>query len=371
MTDETTAAPGDEAGQPGSPAPNGAGEPPPATRPWRPWLGPAIASGVLALTILLLSLPSVLIFPRSVRLDDAAVKETGDALEERVTKLKALLGAGVCRLNDGGLRLLDPKPDGPTQNDLDNMFPPEIDPRRKDPDTNRGGPAPSQSAFLDKVDQGVSLVLAGRSSGTSFFISPELAVTNAHVVDPLKVGDKVVIVNKAAGKSMEAVIQATTGVGRTGEPDFALLRLEGGAKAPGLIPVAATPQRSQTVIAAGYPGIILESDPNFQAVINGDVSHVPDASTWPGMVAHVQHPLNVDVIVHSASTFPGNSGGPLLDRCARATGVNTFILDSGGRGLNYALGSGDLAGWLTEQGVEVQADPTPCAPTAGAPDEQQ
>lgn len=330
----------------------------------RPWVAPAIACAVLAAVILVLLIPGLLIFPTvSGSQPPVASVEANAALEQRAKELRNLLSIGVCEI-DGQLRLRNETPGGPTQQQLDNISPPEL--KRPDPTLpeDPGNPATQQSSLLDTIDKGVSLILTEKSSGTGFFIASDLVVTNAHVAKG-PVGSRVHVVNKAIGRPVEAVIEATSGVGKYGEPDFALLRLQG-ATAPVVLKVAPTPSRTQTVIAAGYPSLVLDTDPNYRALLQGDVSTLPDATTSSGMVAHVQKPEGTDVVVHSAELAPGNSGGPLLDRCGRVTGVNTFItfeMDIG-RGLNYSLASGELVKWLQANGAGVQVASAPCRPAA-------
>lgn len=334
-------------------------------RPHRPWFAPAIACAVLGAIILFLLIPGLLIYPQAsaTGLSPAVAAEANAALEQRAKELRSLLSAGVCKA-EGRLKLQKATPGGPTQQDLDNAVPPELAPAAPTPPGQPNDPtAPTQqSSLLDTIDKGVSLILVEKGSGTGFFIAPDLIVTNAHVATG-QVGSRVYVVNKTIGKPVEAIIEATSGVGASGTPDFALLRVQG-ATAPAVLSIAPTPSRTQTVIAAGYPGMILDTDPNYRALMGGDITHLPDATTSSGMVAHVQKPQGTDVVVHSAELAPGNSGGPLLDRCGRVTGVNTFITFQKdiGRGLNFSLASGELAAWLQTKGVSFTSDNSPCRP---------
>lgn len=358
-----------EGGQPGSQGTAVVG-------PHRPWLGPAIAAGVLAAVILLLLIPNVLIYPRALAaapsLPAGVVEKSNEALEERAKKLRALVQSGVCEA-DGRYRLMNPTPGGPSQQDLDNIIPPELS-ENAPADPTAPADAQSQNAFLDTVDKGVSLIFVPQGQmmgmGTGFFISPDLVVTNAHVADA-PVGSRVQVLNKAIGKPVEAVIEATSGYGETGQRDFALLRLQG-ATAPKVLSIAATPERMQTIVAAGFPGIIMDTDPNFQSLMRGDFSHLPDPSTSSGMVTHVQDQRDPQVVIHNAQMAKGNSGGPLLDRCGRVGGVNTFIASFNDQSrLNYSLGSESLIVWLRENNVNVTADTAACAPSAPAVEEQE
>jgi len=367
-----------------TPPSTGADDAKPKVAPYLPWRGPAIASGVVAAVILILLIPNMLIYPAAQTgptLSPDALAGSNQALEERADKLRKLLQGGVCKV-DGSFRLGNPQPGGATQSDLDEVLPPELnrDARNRAPqvpgaeDAAGGAPPQNQSAFLDTIDKGVSLVVIPKgegkvSMGTGFFIAPDLVVTNAHVVDA-PVGQRAQVFNKTIGKPVDAVIEATSGFGEMGAQDFALLRLQG-ATAPVVLKVAPTPGRTQTVVAAGFPGIIMDTDPNFQALLRGDFSHLPDASTTSGMVTHVQNQA-AEVVVHSAQIAQGNSGGPLLDRCGRVTGVNTFVASFRDQSrLNYSLGANSLTAWLKQNGVNLAVDGSACKPAPTAPEEQQ
>ncbi len=363
-----------------TPAPAGDPSAPVVARPHRPWLGPAIASGVVAAVILLLLIPNVLIYPRPAVaghvLPPGALEESNAALEERARTLRALVQSGVCEA-DGRYRLTAPTPGGPTQEDLDNVMPPELSESAPTSPAAPGAPgnlaqSQNQNAFLDTVDKGVVLVdVPGKGSGTGFFIASDLVVTNAHVAD-VPLGSRVKVLNKAIGKPADAIVEASSGHGPVGQRDFALLRLQG-ASAPKVLSLATTPERMQAIVAAGFPGIIMDTDPNYQALSRGDFTHMPDPSTSSGMVTHVQASQGGDVIVHSAQIAKGNSGGPLMDRCGRVSGVNTYIIrreDDHSR-MNYALSSDALVTWLKENNVTVTADTSACTPSAGTPAEQE
>jgi S1-C subfamily serine protease len=351
---------------------------------YRPWRGPAIASGIVAAVILLLLIPNMLIYPAAQTggaISPELMAGSNQALEERAEKLRKLLQGGVCKA-DGNFRLGNPQPGGATQSDLDEVLPPELnrDARSQAPQepgaeqADADAASQNPSGLLDTIDKGVSLVVMAKgegkaSMGTGFFIAPDLVVTNAHVVDA-PVGQRAQVFNKTIGNPVDAVIEATSGFGEMGNQDFALLRLQG-ATAPTVLKIAPTPGRTQTVVAAGFPGIIMDTDPNFQALLRGDFSHLPDASTTSGMVTHVQKQA-AEVVVHSAQIAQGNSGGPLLDRCGRVTGVNTFVASFRDQSrLNYSLGANSLNDWLKQNNVNVAVDDSACKPGPSAPDEQQ
>ena len=59
----------------------------------------------------------------------------------------------------------------------------------------------------------------------------------------------------------------------------------------------------------------------------------------------------------------GSSGGPIVDSCGRAIGMNTYIAvdeQQSGR-VSYALAAGGLAGFLRQAGVPAVVQAGQCA----------
>lgn len=81
------------------------------------------------------------------------------------------------------------------------------------------------------------------------------------------------------------------------------------------------------------------------------------------------HVGNTRIITHSASISPGNSGGPLVDACGRAVGVNTFISYDGesAQRLNFSLDANSAAEFLDRNGVTPTVDAGQCLPARDLP----
>jgi S1-C subfamily serine protease len=223
----------------------------------------------------------------------------------------------------------------------------------------------SGAALALRLEQATAIVIvAGPNdlgTGTGFFISPNLLVTNRHVVEE-SAGKKLFLTSKALGSLRKATVLQVTRSSVPGSPDFALLRMDDGV-APGSLDMALEITKLASVVAAGYPGVVLRGDASFQRLLKGDLSAAPDLNLTQGAVQSLQAgEAGMALIVHTASIAKGNSGGPLVDGCSRVVGVNTFINvdQSQSAKINYAIRSQAMASFLQSAGASVRADPRPC-----------
>jgi S1-C subfamily serine protease len=200
----------------------------------------------------------------------------------------------------------------------------------------------------------------GLSTGTAFFVSPELLVTNRHVVegaDPTRL----IVASKRLGTASRVELVASSPPGDAAAPDFALLRLRAGT-APAVAPVAAGGEKLTPVVAAGYPGLGLVSDAGFRRLLDGDLTSAPDLNMNRGEIRSVQLLGGITRLIHTADVLKGYSGGPLLDGCGRVIGVNTFIQVDQAQGgkLNNATSTGDLLAFLAAHRVRLPLDTRDC-----------
>ncbi len=95
-----------------------------------------------------------------------------------------------------------------------------------------------------------------------------------------------------------------------------------------------------------------------------------------GLISAVQNlPSGLVVMPHTAAISRGNSGGPLVDRCGRVVGVNTFGFFNAEQGerVSYAQKVDSLLAFLAANNVTIAevtgaCTPAPVAPAAaGAP----
>ena len=347
----------------------------------------AIACCGAGVALLLLLIPNVLRYTAAAS-SETATDASGEAMILNYQRRQRLLQAALsdpCRVLvpvDGNLLL----PPSPTQIVVGPDLPgaPSTPIQRGDagrPPSSAPPPispsAPATAGPMDlasRIEAGVVLVVADESVGSGFFISSELIVTNQHVTagasDVLVASKKVGILRaKVIGRGVEDETR-----------DFSLLRVAPqGDAIPFEFAVPAAPL--SPVIAAGFPGLYLATDPVFQHLKNGDWDAVKDLAPifQSGVVSHLQrHPeAETTLVLHSAEISPGNSGGPLVDYCGRVIGVNTFLRSDRRLAVTarYALGADGLKKFLEPFGVHPSLAGDPCMPrvaqqAASAPSSQ-
>lgn len=189
----------------------------------------------------------------------------------------------------------------------------------------RSGPAaPCTSRHARRPGRPAGRAGQGLQTGTGFFVTNELLVTNRHVVEQ-STGRYVLVVSQSLGSARRAQVLGLTPGTEAGSPDFALLKLADGS-APGRLSLSQDVQKLDEVVAAGYPGMVVASDSSFERLTHGDLSAAPDLNLTQGVVQSLQRDASgTGLVVHTAPIAKGNSGGPLVDACGRVVGVNTFV----------------------------------------------
>lgn len=180
-------------------------------------------------------------------------------------------------------------------------------------------------AQLADVGRRATVVLtSGPCQGSAFFVTPELLLTNAHVVCAETAEARV------GGRAVPAAI-----VQIDDELDVALLRAEGAGGTPLRLADVMGVRAGDRVAAAGAPG-------------GRDVSVVPGVVTLP--LTRIWGVLHIEA---HASLSQGNSGGPLLDARGEAIGVISKRRAAGGRPVALALPLDYVAPWLPA-GIAVE-----------------
>jgi len=209
----------------------------------------------------------------------------------------------------------------------------------------------------------------GIGHGSGFFLTGDLVMTNAHVVQGASPG-QIFVMSASMGRAMPAqLVSMTRGPGggdvEPGQMDFALLRLP--QPVPGAQPLAFTPsvEKLTEVVAAGYPASVVRLEGGMRELAEGRLGTPPELVLTRGSISTIQR-LDSGLVVmpHSADISPGNSGGPLIDTCGRVVGINTFVSHATtvADRVKYAQKADNALSWLGQQNVQAQVKSDACQP---------
>ena len=349
----------------------------------------AIATGVAAILALLLALPGVLATPVPIKADDDGIARAQDitrAMADKVDQARSALAAAQCNpdgsigpVNGGGSGQLPPAPVPIRQGDAQPQGSMSLVARRatesvvfiltctgratwaEDHKDDKEASSPLPCPDPDGSGTAGDLVVAG--SGSGFFIAPKRIATNTHVIKDAKA---VFVTSRTLGRVSRGEVLASTVKTRVADPDFAIIGIDLD-NSPAPIGLTSATSRLQNVVAAGYPGVIISEDAQLGRLLKGDSSAAPELTTFPGFVTLTMNQGQaVPLIFSSAAIGHGNSGGPLLDLCGRAVGVNTLgwsgSAEDTGYKVNVAEGATALAAFLGEHQIDGAIDPSACTP---------
>ena len=359
---------------------------------WLYWVPLMVLIVLLLSAILWLLLPGNRLFPVTTPIqseeaakEEALLKEENQALIDRIERLREAREGAVCRA-DGALELPGGhSPEGAllppvTEPGAETQEPPSVLPGKPDalvtPAPERviptspesGGEAPSaDTATLNALIESSTVVVLGKgpngtSLGSGFFIGPDLVITNHHVIDGMT---QTFVTGASLGEVARAEVLASKGPFETTGGDFALLRVAGVQNQAFTVrlPSVSSSLRLNNVYAAGFPDDVMSSDAQFQGLVSGDGTAVPDVFITTGIVNSEQDWEGGErVILHSAAISSGNSGGPLLDACGQVIGVNTFVRTGPMRSVNIALTTQAMSAFLQQNGHAVTETTASCEP---------
>lgn len=352
---------------------------------WR-WI-PLLALIVMTLLGIVLSWwPGILLYPerQAVDAEDMARigEEHNEALRDRRDRLRAALDVAVCT-PDGKVEFPNIlKPAGGEAESQTPVTPDDLiapNPERVQVAVEDG----QSTDLLSYIEARTAMVLVaydnGVGSGSGFFITPNLFVTNAHVVHGKAIDEKsqdlgdvtgIWVKSRALAKGLPAEILDATAQSEKFGRDFALLRVAG-ADAPYFTIWNSTNSiKLKNVTAAGFPSAYLAIDQSRSSMYDPRSSDMPDMVMTQGTI-NAQQKVGSGgtlALVHSADISSGNSGGPLIDQCGRVVGVNTFGLqdDATKRWLNFSLHTAELLDFLGARGDSSTKTDVACQPKIAA-----
>lgn len=214
---------------------------------------------------------------------------------------------------------------------------------------------------------GSGFVLSRSKSGRGWYY-----LTNHHVIKGAK-GLLIGFYNKGQIEVYEGRV-----VTSSRELDLAVVELH--AKTPGsgyqprvLSVVQREARKGETVAALGYPGAsdnlgTKVDDPDFfdTTLTTGTVSKVM-FQAWGGKGGR-----KLNIVQHTAALNPGNSGGPLLDKCGQVLGINTQLAAFSAKGLAandtyWASASTEVISFLQGASIPFSVGDSACTDESGAP----
>ena len=222
--------------------------------------------------------------------------------------------------------------------------------------------APDFDALEKSVVRIVRQTDQGLSAGTGFAINDQGHIaTNVHVIADAH-AIQAIPTNANALYDVEVIATSP-------ELDLAIAYIPDLTLPPIALSLAPA-TKGQKVWAIGYPGGAdrnkLAHDPTVQDGVIGRIF----SGAW--------HTQQLRIIQHNAPTNPGNSGGPLLDDCSRAVGVNTqaslVVISSPSSGTTrvpHAAGIywsshiEELAALLDDHNIAFQSEHDDCVAAGG------
>jgi S1-C subfamily serine protease len=210
----------------------------------------------------------------------------------------------------------------------------------------------------------------GRGSGFALNRNGDV-VTAFHLIDAFAATpDRITVIETRRGSGVRRRVQHIVLASR--QLDLAVLHVAGLAQPPAPLQ-AGESYKGEAVYAVGFPSLLsdLEVAPFDPIVLDGTVARIR-RDTW----SHLKDRGPVDgpafgIIEHSATLYPGNSGGPLVNACGAVVGVNisgAFLVGNGGatpiRGASYAVDVSALAAELDRLDIPYQTA-TGCGASPG------
>ncbi len=215
---------------------------------------------------------------------------------------------------------------------------------------------------FDALEKSVVRIVTQTSAGTGFAINDQgYIATNVHVIANAR-SIQAIPTNSNALYEVEVIATSP-------ELDLAIAHIPDITLPPIALSLAPA-TKGQKVWSIGYPGGADRNRPAHDPTVQDGVIGRVFLGAW--------HAQELRIIQHNAPTNPGNSGGPLLDDCSRAVGVNTqaslVVITSPSSGVTrvpHAAGIywsshiEELANLLDGHGIAFQAESDDCVAAGG------
>ena len=222
--------------------------------------------------------------------------------------------------------------------------------------------APDFDALEKSVVRIVRQTSQGPGAGTGFAINDQgYIATNVHVIANAH-SIQAIPTNSNALYEVEVIATSP-------ELDLAIAHIPDLTLPPIALSLAPA-TKGQKVWSIGYPGGADRNRPAHDPTVQDGVIGRIFSGAW--------YAQELRIIQHNAPTNPGNSGGPLLDDCSRAVGVNTqaslVVISSPSSGVTrvpHAAGIywsshiGELANLLGDHGIAFQSESDDCVAAGG------
>ena len=221
---------------------------------------------------------------------------------------------------------------------------------------------------LQKTEKG-----ARWSSGTGFFVGPDIIMTNQHVV-PQRTKSIYLFGSHIGWKRADYI----TGTGLTGGAglDVALVRVKG-YKASKFLKFSTQFSVLQDLVIAGYPGIANRNDKGYDNLTNFlvRVAYGQAVSYSSKMAPALKFSFGklqgaypnisgYEVIQHSAQTAKGNSGSAVVNLCGEVVGIHALASFGGkaepGQHYNYAYSVREIKKYMNKLNIKFEAADQVC-----------
>lgn len=232
------------------------------------------------------------------------------------------------------------------------------------------GPPPPQRMFsLEAAAKSTVRIasLSGRadnpslSTGSGVVVAPNFILTNRHVVEEALADGlnfRIYFWDNSAGfpRPVSAIIETDARL------DLALLYVKGATSTPVTFALA-PPTQLEPVTALGFPATTDTIFDRIQESVSATTGQVTAFNTGP-----VSELGPIDLILHTATLNPGNSGGPLFNACGDLVAINTLKGDPS-RSSNVFVGSSisEVVPFLLASGVKPAIADSVCAPPSTTP----